>query len=256
MDIVGWGIVFVLGTVVGSFVNVLIDRSVAEEDWMGGRSRCDNCRKVLSWYDMIPIVSWVIYRGRSRCCHTPLPYRYPIVEGLTGLLFVWWLLIGFWFFRLTIAPLTIIQPAFWLLSGLILLVLTISDWRYGVVLTSIVYVGVGMLAVYRLILVGLGVYQWVDLGESILMGIGAYGFFWLLNRVTLGRGMAEGDVDVALYLGLLLGWPRGIIGLGLSFVLGAVVGVLLIVLKLKSRKDTVPFVPFMVAAAGMVLLIS
>ncbi len=245
---------FFLGAAVGSFVNVLIDRSVAGEDWMGGRSRCDNCRKVLAWYDMIPIVSWAIYRGRSRCCHTPLPYRHPLVEGLTGLLFSWWLLIGFWFFRLSIAPLTMIQPAFWLLTGIILLILAITDARHGVVLTPVVYAGIILTLCYRLVLTYFGVYQTNDLLTSFLMAAGGYGFFWLLNRLTRGRGMAEGDIDVALYLGLLLGWPRGILALGMSFVMGAIVGVTLIATKLKTRHDTLPFVPFMVTSAIVVLL--
>lgn len=254
MEVVGWILVFVIGTAVGSFINVLIDRSVAGIDWVSGRSRCDHCHKNLAWFDLIPILSWLAYRGRSRCCHTPLPYRYPLVELLTGLLFLWWLTIGFVFFRLVEAPIVMIQPGFWLLTGLIMLILFLADFRYGVVLTPIVYGGVGMTLLYRVILVGAGQYQIMDLVKSCLVAGGAYGFFWFLNRITRGRGMAEGDMDVALYFGLLLGWPRGLIGLGVSFVLGAVIGVLLIVLKLKSRKDTVPFVPFMVAGVIIVLL--
>jgi leader peptidase (prepilin peptidase)/N-methyltransferase len=254
VEVIGWVIVFLLGTAVGSFINVLIDRSVAGEDWVRGRSHCDFCRKNLRWYDLIPVFSWLAYRGKSRCCHTPLPYRYPLVEFLTGLLFVWWFMIGFWFFHLTTAPLSTIQPAFWLVTGLVLLILAVSDARYGVVLTPVVYGGVILTLVYRLLLTYFGVYQTNDLVSSLLMSAGAYGFFWLLNRITAGRGMAEGDMDVALYFGLLLGWPRGLIGLGLSFVLGALIGLLLIGLKIKSRKDTVPFVPFMVTATLIMLL--
>ena len=72
--------------------------------------------------------------------------------------------------------------------------------------------------------------------------------------MTRGRGMADGDMYVALYMGLLLGYPKGLLALAGSFILGAVVGVLLIVTKIRSRKDTVPFVPFMVASMIIVLV--
>ncbi len=245
---------FILGSAVGSFVNLLIDRTIVGEDWVRGRSHCDHCKKTLSWYDMVPILSFLVYRGRSRCCRTPLSYRYPIIEALVGLLFVWWLAVGFWFFRLVSAPLSVLQPGFWLVSGILLLILTFADLLYGVVLIPIVWIGSILLVVYRLTLVYFQEYQPVDLGYTLLVGGGAYIFFWSLWKLTKGRGMAEGDMYVALYLGLLLGYPKGIIAIMGSFVLGAVVGIFLIGTKLRSRKDTLPFVPFMVVSSVVTLV--
>lgn len=245
---------FVLGSVVGSFVNLLIDRTILGEDWVRGRSHCDHCRKTLAWYDMVPILSFLVYRGRSRCCHAPLSYRYLIIESLVGLLFVWWLAVGFWFFRLVSAPLSMLQPGFWLVSGILLLILAMADLMYGVVLLPIVWVGSILTLAYRFILLYFGAYQLRDLQNTLLFGAGSFLFFWLLWKLTRGRGMAEGDMYGALYMGLLLGYPKGLIGMMGSFVLGAMVGVVLIVTKLRSRKDTLPFVPFMVASCVISLV--
>lgn len=247
-------LVFFLGSVVGSFVNVLIDRTMVGEDWVSGRSHCDHCHKTLAWYDMVPIWSFVFYRGQSRCCGANLSWRYPTVEILSGLLFGWWLMVGFWFFRLTQAPLTVIQPAFWLLSGVIMLVMSLADLFYGVVLLPVVWFGYGLGLVYRLVLGYFGAYQNFDFWMAIVASGVCFGFFWCLHKVTRGRGMAEGDIYVAAYVGLLTGWPGGVLAIGLSFVMGAGVGVMLILTGLRTRKDTLPFVPFLVTAMAVVLV--
>lgn len=245
---------FFLGAAVGSFVNVLIDRTIAGEDWVSGRSHCDFCKKPLNWYDMIPVVSFLAYGGKSRCCRKPLSYQYPIVEIIVGLLFVWWLAVGFWFFRLVNAPLVVIQPAFWLITGILLAILALADLFYGVVIMPIVWVGVALTLIYRLVLWNYGAFQYGDLQSALLLAITFFTFFYLLYKVTKGRGMADGDMYVALYMGLLLGWPKGMVAMMGSFILGALVGVFLIATKIRSRKQTVPFVPFMVTATVIALL--
>lgn len=245
---------FFIGACVGSFVNVLIDRTIAGRDWVRGRSQCDHCHKTLAWYDMVPILSFVMYGAKSRCCRTPLSYQYPIVESIVGLLFSWWMIVGFVFFQLVSAPLSVIQPMFWLFTGIILLILFLSDLFYGVVLMNVVWVGVVTTLLYRLVLVYFGAYQRIDLYLSLMIGAVLFLFFWSLWKMTKGRGMADGDMYIALYAGLLLGWPKGLIAIMGSFVIGAVVGVILIATKIRSRKDTVPFVPFIVISIIITLL--
>jgi leader peptidase (prepilin peptidase)/N-methyltransferase len=245
---------FFLGAAVGSFVNVLIDRSVVGEDWVSGRSHCDKCKKTLAWYDMIPIISYLVYGAKSRCCRSPLTYRYPLVEIIVGMLFVWWLAVGFLFFQLVSAPLIVIQPVFWLMTGVLLVILALADLFYGVVLLPIVWVGSALVIIYRLVLMQYGAYQMLDLQNSVLLAISFFAFFWSLWKLTKGRGMADGDMYVAFYMGLLLGWPKGLVAMMGSFIIGAVVGVFLIVSKIKGRKDTVPFVPFMIAAMVIAML--
>ncbi len=245
---------FFLGAAVGSFVNVLIDRTILGEDWVRGRSHCDHCKKPLAWYDMIPIISFLFYGAKSRCCHKSLSWRYPLVEVIVGLLFAWWLLVGFWFFQLATRPLHLVQPGFWLLTGIILAILTLSDLFYGVVLLPVVGVGYVMTLAYRLVLWYFGAYQAHDLMAAGLVSGVFFGLFWLLYKITRGRGMADGDMYVAAYMGLILGWPKGMVALLLSFVIGAAVGIVLIVTRLRKRKDTLPFVPFMMIATGIALL--
>ncbi|MBP9669990.1 prepilin peptidase [Candidatus Woesebacteria bacterium] len=245
---------FLLGASVGSFVNVLIDRTIMGENWVSGRSHCDHCHKTLAWYDMIPVVSFLIYGGRSRCCKKILSYRYPIVELLVGLLFVWWLAMGFWFFQLVSAPLSLIQPSFWLITGVLLAILALADLYYGVVLMPIVWIGVILTAIYRAVLWYYAAHQLIDIQISILVSIVLFGFFGVLYKITKGRGMGDGDMYLAGYIGLLLGWPRAMIAMLFSFVIGAVVGTFLIVTKIRSRKDSLPFVPFMVVSVLIALI--
>ena len=245
---------FFFGAAVGSFINVLIDRTILGLNWVSGRSHCDYCHKTLAWFDMIPILSFMVNRGKSRCCKRPLTYRYPIVEALVGSLFVWWLAVGFWFFKLVSAPLIVLQPLFWLLTGVILLILFLADLFYGVVLMGVVWCGYVITILYRVILSIYGAYQLSDFAINLLSSSLIFLFFWILNKLTKGKGMAEGDMYVAFYIGLVLGWPRSIVAMFLSFVIGAIVGVLLIATKIRSRKDTVPFVPFMIIGAIIALL--
>jgi len=134
------------------------------------------------------------------------------------------------------------------------MILALTDWFYGVVLVNIVWVGFVMTFIYRLILWSYGAYQMNDLGTALFLSVIFYGFFWLLWKVTKGRGMADGDMYVAMYMGILIGFPKGLVAMMLSFVIGAMAGVLLIATKIRSRKDTVPFVPFMIVAMVISLL--
>lgn len=247
-------LVFFLGACVGSFVNVLIDRTIAHRTWMTGRSVCDHCKRKLVWYDMIPIVSYLLLRGRSRCCHKPLTPKHVIVEVLFGTLFVWWLMIGFAFFRLASAPLSVIQPVFWLGIGTILMILAIADWVWGVILMRVLWVGVAWVVLYRLLLTWYGVYQLDDLIMMFGMGAMAFLFIWFLRFITQGRGMGDGDPYLVFLTAILVGWPRGIVAVLSAFVIGAVVGMVLLSTGVRRRNETIPFGPFIVAGAFVALL--
>lgn len=247
-------LLFMLGASVGSFLNVLISRSIAGKDWVKGRSVCDHCGQSLTWYDTIPVFAFMIYRGKSRCCHKSLSIQHPVVEILTGMLFVWWLAVGSLFFRLVTHPLSTLQPLFWLLTGLILVGIFITDLFYYVIPTYFVGAGVFLVSVYRIILGIAGAYQWRDLGLSFAAATGAWAFFWFLRYITQGKGMGDGDVILAFFLGLLLGWPKTPVGLLLSFVIGAAVSLVLVAGDKKKMKSTVPFGPFMITGTVITLI--
>ncbi len=248
------GLVFLLGSVVGSFVNVLVSRSVQGKDWVGGRSRCDHCKRVLAWYDLIPLLSYAVYRGRSRCCGKKLSLAHPVIEAIFGALFVWWLLVGFLFFQLATAPWIIIQPLFWLGIGILLLILLVADAMYGVILMPFIYLAASWIYGYRIALTLGGSYQLRDLGLTLLSGGLSFGFLYLLHRLTKGRGMGDGDPYLAFVTGSLLAGMAAFWGMLLAFILGSLWGIGLILLGRKKLNQTIPFGPFLIIGGLLTLL--
>jgi len=255
MNIFLAGLIFFLGASVGSFVNVLVSRSIVGSDWVRGSSKCDWCGKPLTWYDMIPLLSFLVYRGKSRCCKEGLSIAHPIVEGLFGMLFVWWLLVGFVFFQLATAPWTIIQPLFWLGIGILLLILMVGDAMYGVILMPFIYISAIWIYGYRLALAATGTYQWTDLGVTLLSGILSFGFIQALRMITKGRGMGDGDPYLAFVTGSLLAGIAAFWGMLLAFILGSIWGMGLILLSLKKMSESIPFGPFLVIGCLITLLL-
>ncbi len=245
---------FILGAAVGSFLNVVIMRSAAEEDWVRGRSRCDHCGTVLQWFDMIPLLSFWLLRGRCRYCGKPIAVNHPVVEILTGSLFVWWYWFGFFFFSLAEQPFIIMQPIFWLLVGMILLLIFFADLWYYLIPDSAVILLTLLAVVYRAALVNYGVMRPEDLTRMVVGVFGGVGFLYFLWFATKKRGMGFGDVKLMMPIGLLLGWQSTIVCLFLAFTTGGVVGAYLLATRQKSLKQPIPFGPFLIAAALVSLI--
>lgn len=237
---------FLFGTVIGSFLNVLIYRSFNDQDWKTGRSRCDHCHTTLAWYDMIPLVSYLVLWGRCRQCHKRIALSHFVLELLTGALFLWWYWFGFFFFQLTQAPYSLLQPVFWLFVGVMLLVVFVADLKYLIIPDEAVIALLFSAFGYRLALALSGVMQWSDFFFAVLAGGVATLFFFCLWFFTNGKGMGFGDVKLVGPLCLLMGWQRSIAGIFLSFIIGAVVGLTLLVLGKKKLKQPIPFGPFLV----------
>ncbi len=238
--------VFIVGTIVGSFVNVVIERTVRGEDWVRGRSRCDHCHKQIPWYDNIPLLSYILLGRRCRFCKKRISVQHPVVEFVVGCLFLWWYGMGSFFFQLTQKPLQFVQPVFWLIVGILLLVILISDFLYMLMPTNALVGLAGLALAYRGYLTMMGAMQGEDLGLALLSGLGAALFLWLLALVTRGKGMGMGDVWLALSIGWLLGWPRTIVGILFAFCSGALVGTILLITKKRKMKQQIPFGPFLV----------
>lgn len=246
--------VFAVGAMVGSFMNVVISRTVLGEDWVRGRSRCDHCRKQIAWYDNIPLLSYLLLGRRCRYCKKRISVQHPVVEFLTGSLFMWWYLAGFMFFQLSQRPLQFVQPLFWLVVGILLVVILVSDWLY-MIIPDFAVAGLGLLALsYRIYLTQAGVMQPRDLWLALVAGFGAALFFAALWAGTKGRGMGFGDVKYALVMGWLLGWPRTLIAVFLAFVIGGVVGATLLLTHRAHGKQAIPFGPFLILGTVLGLL--
>lgn len=244
---------FVLGAAVGSFANVVIYRAIEGGSWVSGRSHCDHCKKPLAWFDMIPLISYFALGRKSRCCHKPLSISHPVIEFLIGSLFVWWYWFGFLFFHLT-EVFRVIQPLFWLTVGILLLIIFLIDWWYMLIPDWAVMMLAMLSLIYRVSLTWQQVMKFGDFSNAIAITGVVSLFFWCLWYFTRGRGMGYGDVKLVIPLGLLLGFPKTVVGMFLAFVIGAIYGVILILSQKKSLHQAVPFGPFLIMGALVALI--
>lgn len=247
-------VLFLLGAAFGSFLNVIILRTVSGEEWVKRRSHCERCEHNLAWYDLIPLFSYVILRGKCRYCQSKISIQHPIVEVMIGLLFLWWGFVGFAFFQLVSNSLVIVQPLYWLLIGFVFLGVFFADLYYGIIPDIFVWSGIVVSILYRGGLVLSLAMTPRDFVYSLYSAIGSWLIFNFLYLVTRGKGMGYGDVKFVLVIGLVLGWPRVAVGLFMSFVIGALVGMGLILIGKRKLGQTIPFGPFLVIGTFVALL--
>lgn len=239
-------LVFLFGIAIGSFLNVLVDRIPRNESVVVSRSHCEHCRHILAWYDLIPLLSYALLRGKCRYCHKHIGYYYPIVEALTGILFVITANFLLSDFRI-LAGFDLISFAlsgyyYLLISCLIVIIFT--DIKYGIIPFKIISVIVLAAIVYAIFSPFFINY--------LLTALGAFGLFLSLFLLTKGKGLGFGDVVYAFMMGLVLGFPKIIVGLYIAFLTGAIISLLLVWSgKKKMKGDSIPFGPFL--AAGTIL---
>ncbi len=206
---------FILGLAVGSFANVLIDRLPQGESILWGRSRCDFCKKTLRWYELIPIVSFLIQKGRCRRCGKKLSVQYPLIEFVTALGFVLLYPHGIAFYILFMS----------------LLVIFVADLKYQIIPDSMIVLGIiGTL--------------WN--GMHVVSAVGSFAFLYLVWAITRGKGMGFGDVKFAFLMGLVLGFPGVVIAFYIAFLTGSFAGVILMMSRKKTWKSKIAFGPFLV----------
>ena len=226
---------FFLGLAVGSFINVVIDR-VPRGEGVNGRSQCDHCGRTLAWYELIPLLSFVLQQRRSRCCGKVLSWQYPLIELIVGGVFVMVAMV------LPLRELPFFLP---LAAGMIALFLI--DLRHLLLPHRIVFP-----------LMALMVVRFAFLPSSpvpfFLAGIGAAAFFLLIILLTRGRGMGGGDVTLAGLIGLSLGWPGTLVALYVAFIVGGLCAAVLLLLKRKRVGQVVPFGPFLIVGWGVALV--
>ncbi len=260
---VALGLVFVLGCVIGSFLNVCIYRIPRNETVVSTPSHCPICNTKISWYDNLPLLSYLFLSGKCRNCSTRISPRYPMVEGLTGILF---LLI---YIRFGPSLETIAYSLF----AALLLISTFTDLErddegelYMMIPDLVTVPGTVAGVLFSIALTDM------KLIESLLGVVVGGGALYLVMRIApmfmrrgepelenVGEGntkqgvMGEGDTKLAAMMGAFLGWEKVLIGIYLGIIIGAVVGLILLVLKIKGRKDAVPFGPFLAIGAFLAM---
>jgi leader peptidase (prepilin peptidase)/N-methyltransferase len=234
----------VLGLLVGSFLNVVVWRVPRGESVVRPRSRCPGCGNQLRGVDNIPVVSWLALRGRCHFCGQPVSARYPMVELATGVLFAAAALrFGYdWALPAYLA----------LLAGLVALsAIDIDCHRLPNKVLYPTLFATSALLVAAAVATG----EWGDLARAAAGGAIGFGLFFLIHFIS-PRGMAFGDVRLAGVVGVALGWlglAYVLLGLFLAFLTSSLIALTLIATGVTSRKDKIPFGPFL--ALGCLLAV-
>lgn len=228
-------LVFIFGSAVGSFLNVVIDRATVGESILG-RSHCDYCRAKLATVDLVPIISFVGLGAKCRFCKKPLSWQYPLVESATAILFagVFWVLTAS-------GALTWFALFYWFVLVSVSIVVAVVDFKFSMIPTSFVYAASLIALFHNYFFLSGGAFI-----DHLLAAFGAATFFLLIILVTRGRGMGQGDAVLAFLMGIVLGIATTILAMFVAFLSGAVVSVFLILLGRKKLGNTVPFGPFLI----------
>jgi prepilin signal peptidase PulO-like enzyme (type II secretory pathway) len=230
---------FVFGLIVGSFLNCVIFRLEKGENFLKGRSHCPHCGHVLAWYDLVPVLSFIILKRRCRYCGKNISWQYPIVELATGILFI---------FPFFLSPLRYgIESYFGLLFYFsiisFLIIIFIYDLKHFIILDKVLFPAMVISFLY------LTINSQLSIINHSLSALGAFAFFLSIYLISKGKWLGFGDVKLVILLGLLLGWPKILLSLFLSFVIGGTIGIGLIVFSKRKLKSEVPFAPFLILGA-------
>lgn len=235
--------VLIAGLVVGSFLNVVIYRLPRGRSLWSPSSHCPNCLSSISWYDNLPLVSFFLLGGKCRNCKEPIPWRYPLVEGVCAALF----LLALWQNYSTVIfsfslILNLVKSA---LFVSILIPIFFIDLEHQIIPDSLSYTLIVSGFFFSAIKGNLT-------GSVVGAGVGA-GLFLLILCLSFfllhQAGMGIGDIKMAAGIGAFLGWEMALLSYFLSFLIGALLAGALLLLSLKKMKDKVPFGPFLVAGA-------
>jgi len=228
--------VSLFGLAIGSFLNVVIARVPAGRSLVRPGSACPGCSAPLTWYDNIPVLSFLMLRGRCRACGMHISWRYPVVETITAAVLV-------------VAYVAFGPSADFLVACVMLptlVALTAIDLDHQMIPDAITLPG---------ILIGLVInlasrrISWLDSVVGILLGGGLFLVIILVSR----GGMGGGDLKLGAMLGAFLGWKVLIVALFVAIVLGGAIGAVLLATGRRGRKDPIPFGPFLAAGGAMAL---
>lgn len=253
-----YGVVFFsLGLIVGSFLNVVISRLGTAESPLRGRSRCDHCGRMLKWFELIPLFSFAVQKGRCRSCREVIAVRHFFVELTIAVLF---LVIGLAVVngRIFLARLgadsiiaAFIYFAFFAAAAVAISFYDLEfriiprelTWPLAAVGSSVLILAAALSGNYWLLLQGLG------------SGLLAFAFFWAIWFFSKGKAMGRGDADVALAIALYLEPPAALVGFVLAFWIGSIFSLALLILGRLSLKSRIPFAPFLFAGAIAALFV-
>jgi len=262
-------LLFIYGLAAGSFLNVVSLRYesgkfILRRESTVGRSRCPKCESELRWFELIPLLSFIVQFGRCRHCGQPISLQYPIVEFLSGLIFV----LVPWRLQSVISGSNFyVAAALWIAIFWTLLLLSLIDLRLRIIpdeaniFLAVLGVGLAFLFFKGSPFSLVGSYSSVFGGQAeiwlgrLLAAIFSAALFGLLILTTRGRGMGAGDLKLAAALALVFGWPDVLFVVVLGFIIGAVYGVIAVTSGRKKMKSIVPFGPFLAASSAAIFFL-
>jgi len=231
--------IFIIGLAVGSFLNVCIYRLPRGESLISPPSHCPECGSLIKWYDNIPLLSYLMLKGKCRNCSHLISPRYPLVEGLTASLY----LLTFLFHRISGPSFLIVLKDIIFIS--LLIPIFFIDLNDQIIPNSLSYSILILGLLFSLLtksllstLLGMGI------GAGLFLGIHLLGSFFLKEE-----SLGVGDIKLAAGIGAFLGWKDALLCFFLSSILGGVVAGLLLLAHVKGGRERIPFAPFLVAGA-------
>ncbi len=241
--------IFILGLIIGSFLNVVILRINTGRSIAKGRSICFRCSKELSWYELIPVFSFLGLRGKCKTCKAPISFQYPLVELVTAITFTVLYTTAITSFGFSLMAL--LSFLFSATVASLLIVIFVYDIKHTIIPDMIVYLFI-ILSLVSILWQALTIPHFGIL-NALFAGVFVALPFFLLWAFSKGRFMGFGDVKLALGMGWLLGLVGGYSAVLFSFWIGGIVGIILLALSRKySMRSQIPFAPFLIAGTFIV----
>jgi len=245
----------ILGLFIGSFINCVVYRVYNNKSFLKGHSICPKCNHELGLLDLIPIFSYFSLKGKCRYCKKPISKQYPIVELVTGIIF---LLVAYFmqanFVTLGIFNLEFLWLMFYWFVAAYFIMIFIFDVKWFIIPDGLTFSAIAITLIYLFAgTFALGIFTEAELLTRVITAFVTFLFFFALYFFSDGKAMGFGDVKLVIFLGLLLSFPNVLPALFIAFGLGAVIGIIMMALKRRGMKSEIPFGPFLVLGTFVAL---
>ena len=238
---------FILGTILGSFLNVVIFRLPENRSVVKESSACRKCKAKLKPVELIPIFSYLILKGKCKSCKEPISWQYPVVEFVTGLFFVLFALYH-QVVDLSLIDVTYVRDLIFFAG---LLVIFVTDIKHYLIFDAVTYPMMLAALALNIFIFGL---SWAVLLNVLIAVLVGGGFFAVQYFISKGKWLGFGDVKMGILMGFMLGWPNVLVAIILSYMIGSIVSIILLLTGQKKLTSKIPMGIFLTVSTVIVLL--